>query len=64
MHPQGFQSSYKHNSKLNEYEGQFVEQAVEIATIGNTGEASTGPHLHFELWKNNEPVDPDLMIKL
>lgn len=64
MHPQGFLSSYKHNSKLNVYVGQFVEQAVEIATIGNTGEASTGPHLHFELWKNNEPVDPDLMIKL
>lgn len=50
-HPQGFLSSYKHNSKLNVYVGQFVEQAVEIATIGNTGEASTGPHLHFELWK-------------
>ena len=63
MHTSGYLSSYKHNSKLLVIAGQFVEQGEPIAIIGNTGESSTGPHLHFELWRQNHPVDPEDVIK-
>ena len=51
-------SVYKHNSLGLSSQGDFVKAGQAIALSGNTGELSTGPHLHFELWNNGNPVDP------
>ena len=55
-------SVYKHNSALLKKVGNFVTSGQVIAIIGNTGEFTTGPHLHFELWYNGNPVDPEEFI--
>ncbi|RPD96430.1 M23 family metallopeptidase [Aureibaculum marinum] len=57
-HAKGFLSVYKHNSSLHKEQGDFVESGEAIANAGSTGELSTGPHLHFELWNDGFPVDP------
>ncbi len=49
---------YKHNSALLKKVGNMVKAGEAIAIIGNTGDHSTGPHLHFELWHKGIPVDP------
>ena len=49
---------YKHNSSLLKKTGSFVRAGEAIAIIGNTGELSDGPHLHFELWHAGKPVNP------
>ncbi|PID88371.1 MAG: peptidase M23 [Bacteroidia bacterium] len=51
-------SFYKHNSVLLKEQGDKVESGEPIAVVGNSGEQSTGPHLHFELWFNGNPVNP------
>lgn len=51
-------SVYKHNSELLKNVGNFVSGGDIIAIIGNTGELTSGPHLHFELWHNGNPVNP------
>ncbi len=51
-------SVYKHNATINVSQGDLVKSGEVIATAGNTGEFSTGPHLHFELWSNGYPVNP------
>ncbi|MEM9337463.1 MAG: M23 family metallopeptidase [Bacteroidota bacterium] len=51
-------SVYKHNSELFKNVGSFVVAGEVIATIGNTGELTSGPHLHLELWLNGNPVNP------
>lgn len=51
-------SVYKHNSALYKEVGEPVNAGESIAVIGNTGDHSDGPHLHFELWKRGNPVDP------
>ena len=51
-------SIYKHNSKLLHKSGDKVKAGSQIAFVGNTGELSSGAHLHFELWYKGEPVDP------
>ena len=51
-------SVYKHNGSLAKSQGDLVRAGEVIATVGNTGEFTTGPHLHFELWKNGAPVNP------
>ncbi len=56
--PQNIISVYKHNNKLLRSEGDVVKQGEVIALSGNTGEKTSGPHLHFELWINGYPVDP------
>ena len=43
---------YKHNGSLHKQQGDFVKSGEVIAGVGSTGEHSTGPHLHFELWNN------------
>ena len=55
-------SVYKHNSKLLKRAGGHVKAGEAIAIIGNSGELTTGPHLHFELWYNGTPVDPEKYI--
>ena len=58
QHEHNLVSFYKHNSVLLKKVGSFVSKGEAIAIIGNTGEMSDGPHLHFELWQNGKPVDP------
>ena len=58
QHDNNLISVYKHNSELLKKSGQRVQAGESIAIIGNTGELSTGPHLHFELWHNGAPLDP------
>jgi murein DD-endopeptidase MepM/ murein hydrolase activator NlpD len=58
QHTNGVTSLYKHNRVLLKKVGDRVKAGEALAIVGNTGENSTGPHLHFELWHNGEPVDP------
>lgn len=57
-HDFGLTTVYKHNSALTKEQGDLVKQGEVIAMAGSTGELSTGPHLHFELWNNGNPVNP------
>lgn len=57
-HIKGFISIYKHNTALHKQQGELVKSGEVIASAGNTGEFSTGPHLHFELWNEGYPVNP------
>lgn len=57
-HTDGLLSVYKHNGSLNKGQGDIVRAGEVIASVGNTGELTTGPHLHFELWSNGSPVNP------
>lgn len=61
-HNGGFISVYKHNTSLTKEQGDFVQSGEVIASAGNTGELSTGPHLHFELWSEGYPVNPTYYI--
>ena len=58
QHSNNLISVYKHNAALLKKTGQFVKAGEPIAIIGNSGEHSTGPHVHFEIWYNGAPVDP------
>ncbi|MCB0510399.1 MAG: M23 family metallopeptidase [Chitinophagales bacterium] len=51
-------SFYKHNSKLLKKVGSFVSKGDVVALMGNSGELSNGPHLHFELWQNGKSLNP------
>lgn len=57
-HPDDYITVYKHCFVLLKSARDFVTQGEIIATSGNTGKLTTGPHLHFELWKNGKPIDP------
>ena len=57
-HQDDLTSVYKHNGSLSKSQGDLVRAGEVIAEVGNTGELTTGPHLHLELWKNGKPVDP------
>lgn len=61
-HQNNLISVYKHNSKLIKQQGDLVRAGEVIATAGSTGELSTGPHLHFELWSNGYSVNPTNFI--
>ena len=52
-------SIYKHNAVLLKDDGDFVSAGEPIAIYGNSGSTSTGPHLHFEMWYNGTPLDPE-----
>ncbi len=63
QHSNNLISIYKHNSVLLKKVGEFVKAGDPIAIIGNSGEQTTGPHLHFELWYDGKAVDPqDYMV--
>ncbi len=59
QHPGNIVTVYKHNAVLLRKQGAFVKAGESIAIVGNTGALTTGPHLHFELWINSTPVDPE-----
>lgn len=63
QHESDIVSIYKHNEKLLKKVGDKVTAGSPIALVGNTGEQTTGTHLHFELWHKGETVDPVLYIK-
>ena len=58
QHRNDLVSVYKHNSVLLKKVGDKVKAGEAIAIVGDSGELTTGPHLHFELWLNGEPIDP------
>lgn len=62
QHKNGFVSVYKHNELLLKEPGEQVVAGEAIALVGNTGKLSTGPHLHFELWYNGKPINPEDFI--
>lgn len=59
QHDYNLVSFYKHNSVLLKKTGNFVQAGDAIAVEGNSGELTTGPHLHFELWHDGTPVNPE-----
>jgi len=61
-HKDGLLSVYKHNGSLNKEQGDIVRSGEVIASVGNTGELTTGPHLHFELWDKGAPMNPQDFI--
>ena len=61
-HKNNLLSVYKHNASLNKEQGELVKEGEVIATVGNTGEYTTGPHLHFELWSDGFPINPTNFI--
>lgn len=61
-HNDGLISVYKHNGSLSKSQGEMARAGEVIASVGNTGELTTGPHLHFELWNKGAPVNPQDFI--
>lgn len=61
-HPNKLLSVYKHNSSINKSQGDYVETGEVISFSGTTGELTTGPHLHFELWSDGHALDPTNFI--
>jgi len=57
-HQNDLLSVYKHNGSLSKSQGDIVKTGEVIAAVGNTGKLTTGPHLHFELWKKGKPLNP------
>ena len=62
QHRNNLVSVYKHCSAVLKQLGEVVNAGDPIAVVGNTGELTTGPHLHFELWENGIPIDPEKHI--
>ena len=58
QHAHNLISVYKHNSALFKKAGETVVAGESIAVIGDTGDHTDGPHLHFELWQDGNAVDP------
>lgn len=61
-HANNFISVYKHNGTLLKQQGDLVKSGEAIASVGSSGELTTGPHLHFELWSNGYAVNPSNYI--
>ena len=61
-HTGGYMSFYKHNQSLLKSSGSFVRRGEPIAILGNSGTTSSGPHVHFEIWKDGVPVDPSIYM--
>ena len=61
-HGNGYQTVYMHMSKIIATKGQWVSQGTRIGLVGSTG-YSTGPHLHFTVYKNGKLVDPMTVLK-
>ena len=61
-HKNKLMTVYKHNKSSKVSQGDFVQSGQIIALSGNTGELTTGPHLHFELWDDKGPINPEDLI--
>jgi murein DD-endopeptidase MepM/ murein hydrolase activator NlpD len=61
-HSKGYITVYKHLSQILKKERDFVKQGDIIGLSGNTGKLTTGPHLHFEIWKYQTPLDPQKIL--
>jgi murein DD-endopeptidase MepM/ murein hydrolase activator NlpD len=61
-HPEGYQTLYAHLSKVSVKRGTAVRQGVALGAVGTTG-YSTGPHLHFSVFKRGSAVDPLKLLK-
>lgn len=59
QHNNNLISVYKHNAEILKKVGMRVKAGDAIAIIGNSGELTTGPHLHFEIWQNGVPLNPE-----
>ena len=64
QHNNNLISIYKHCSLLLKHVGEHVKLGEAIAAVGNSGEKSNGPHLHFELWYNGSPINPQEFVSL
>ena len=62
QHPGGYLSVYKHNSRLLKRIGDRVRARETVALSGNTGEITSGPHLHFEVWRDGLAQDPAALL--
>jgi murein DD-endopeptidase MepM/ murein hydrolase activator NlpD len=62
QHENNILSVYAHNAELLKRVGEYVKAGEPVAIIGNSGELTTGPHLHFELWYNGNPLNPEDFI--
>ncbi len=62
QHPGNMISVYKHNAELLKKVGTFVNAGDIISIVGNSGEMTDGPHLHFELWYNGNSVNPEEFV--
>ena len=58
QHPGEIVTFYKHNANLLKKTGDFVQSGDPVAIIGNTGMHTDGPHLHFEIWQEGQPLNP------
>jgi murein DD-endopeptidase MepM/ murein hydrolase activator NlpD len=63
QHTANLVSIYKHNSALLKKQGDFVKSGEPIGIIGSSGAQTSGPHLHFELWYNGLPLNPEQYIQ-
>ena len=63
QHTNDLISVYKHKSILLKKQGDYVRAGEVLGVVGNTGEESSGPHLHFELWRAGNPLNPENFIK-
>ena len=63
QHTNDLISVYKHHSILLKKQGDYVRAGEVLGVVGNTGEESSGPHLHFELWRAGNPLNPENFIK-
>lgn len=63
QHDNDWLSVYKHNAVLVKRQGDRVHAGEVIGLMGNSGEDTTGPHLHFELWKAGTPMNPEDFIR-
>ena len=62
QHQNNLLSAYKHCSVILKTEGEYVEAGDPIGIVGNSGEFTDGPHLHFEVWQNGLPLNPQEFI--
>ena len=62
QHVDNLISVYKHLETIDVKQGDVIETGKRIGKFGDVGTLSTGPHLHFEIWKNGHSIKPDELI--